>query len=121
MTQLTNYRGVNQPLMFREVLYQSIATADVDPLATAEASRTPAQKGMIDRGFCIRGNASGAYNLYGITWNAYYQNGKSLTGLTPVLLLATGASWELTPLIKVYAEDDGTYPTTCSAVNIGLL
>ena len=128
MAHLVDYRGVNQPLMVREVIYQSIASADVDPIATAPASRTSAQKGMIDRGFVIRGNESGAYNLYAITWNAYEQNNKALTtatggkaDLVPVLLFATGGVWELTPLIKVYAQDDGTYPTGCPNVNIGLL
>ena len=128
MARLTDHRGVSLPLLLTDIIYQSIATADVDPLATAAASRTKNQKAMVDRGFIIRGNAAGAYNLYAITWNAYEQNGKALTiaaggkaDLTPVLLYATGAEWELIPLIKVYAQNDATYPTGCATVNIGIL
>lgn len=128
MANLVDQRGVNQPLMFREVLAVNIATSDYDPLATAAASRTREQKGAIDRGFCVKGNASGNIVIYAITWNAYFQNGKALTiasggkeDLVPVALYTIGNVWEMTPLIKVYANDDGTYPSGCTLMNIGLL
>ena len=128
MTVLTTQRGVNQPLLFREVLAASIATADYDPIATAAASRTKDQKGAIDRGFCVRGNASGNVLIYAITHNAYIQNNKALTtasggkaDLIPVVFYAIGNVWELTPLIKVYANDDGTYPSGCTLINVGIL
>jgi len=128
MANLTDQRGVNQPLMFREIIQASIATTDYDPLAVAAASRTSAQKGAIDRGFCVRPNASGNVIVRAITWNAYLQNGKQLTiaaggkaDLVPTTLYAIGNVWEMIPLIKIYANDDGSYASGCTLVNIGLL
>lgn len=128
MAILTTQRGVNQPLMFRDIIAQSIATTDVDPIATTEASRTSRQKSMIDHGFCIRGNASGNVTIYGITWHSYNENGKFLTitaggkaDLAPIALYTVGNTWELVPLIKVYANNDNSYASGCTAVNIGIL
>lgn len=107
--------------MFREVLGKSIATADYSPTEIAAGSRTKDDKGAIDRGFCVRPSGSGPVTMYGITWNAYYQNGKSLTDLTPVPLYSIGSVWEMVPLIKVYAANDGTYPSGVNTVNVGVL
>ena len=126
MAHLVDQRGVNQPLMFREVLDASIATADYDPLATAAASRTKDQKAAVDRGVCVRGDTTGS--LYVITWNAYHQNRDALTiaaggkaDLTPVPLRSIANVWEMVPVIKVYAANDATYASASGNINIGIL
>jgi len=125
---ITNQSGHNIGFELEDVFAVSIESADYDPLAVAAASRTVKDKSAIDKGFFIRPSASGNVTMYGITHKQYRDNGNALTieaggtaDLVPEALYCVGNQWELVRLIKVYANDDDSYASGATTINVGLL
>jgi hypothetical protein len=121
---ITDNRGRSIPFFVGNYTYESIATADFDPITTLHDARhvhptemNTAELGRYSgRGFLVRPNATGLF--YGITWEQYVNNKKSLTGLTPQPFLAVANTWIECPYVKIYASNSGggfnTVATYCN-------
>lgn len=112
--------GRQVPFFIEEFTYESIATANFDPITllkdATDASLNASQVGhWVNNGFLVRPNADGL--LYGITWAQYRKNNKSLVGLTPQAFLGAANSWIECPYVKVYACNDATYKTIATYIN----
>jgi hypothetical protein len=116
MGVLIDSEGRNVPLFVVDYVYVSIATEDFSP--TEDASLSAEEIGLFEaKGFLVRPNADG--DMYGITLYRYKNNKNSLTGLTPKRYLGAQNQWIECRFIKVYASNNGTYPSTATAINYG--
>jgi hypothetical protein len=121
---LIDNRGRQIPFFVGTFTYESIATANFDPITTLHDALHVHPTTLNDSelgkytlgGFLVRPNADGLF--YGITWEAYIRNKKSLTGLTPQAFLGLASSWIEVPFIKVYASNDATYKTIATYINV---
>ncbi len=124
---LTNRNGREIPFFISDFTYESIATANFDPITSLHDGKNVHPVEMNDSrlgsyqkgGFLVRPNADGL--LYGITWQDYRNNHNSLTGLVPQAFLGAENSWIECPFVKVYASNDGTYPSTPTLINVALV
>ena len=124
---ITDNRGRQTPFFIESFSYEHIATADFDPitnLPTTLAGQTAAKIAdaigiYTQKGFLVRPNTTGL--LYGITWRQWIDNKKSLTGLIPQAFLGLANTWIECPYVKVYAANNGTYPTASSYCNVAPL
>jgi hypothetical protein len=121
---LIDNQGRQIPFFVGTFTYESIATADFDPITTLHDARhvhpvemNDSEVGKYSRGgFLVRPNDDGL--LYGITWEDYIRNHKSLTGLTPQAFLGAVDAWIECPFVKVYACNDATYKTVATYINV---
>jgi hypothetical protein len=135
MTRLLTRTGSSLPLWFEDILaYSSIATADVDPIATYQASAKATSdlstmNEYVAHGFGVKNATDSSGYIYAITFSqfeSYLKQNRgilpaswSLTGITPRQIDLAGHEWCVTPIIKVFKDNDGTYPSTITTVNIG--
>lgn len=120
MAGVTGARGLAPSFWFDEIYDRSIATADYYPGCATDVTATwsDARIGDFWRGFYVRPDTDGA--LYVITLRQYEDNKNRVTSLVPVKLFATANQWELIPVVKVFAKNDGTYPSAASNINIAI-
>jgi hypothetical protein len=116
-------RGRNVPFFVENFTLENITNDDFDPITTltdsahAPGTLTASQVGQYTQGgFLVRPNADGY--VYGITWRQWIDNGKSLTGLAPQGFLGLASTWVEVPYVKIYAADDGAYPTDATSINV---
>ena len=115
--------GTLFPEFADDIETQSITSADFSPIE--DASLTASEIGRYtDKGFLVRALADG--NAYVITLRQYKNNNNSLTGLVPHGVIPMSANtWLECRVVKVYADDDATYPSTIGDasgyVNIGII
>lgn len=102
--------GTSFPEFIDDIEVKDMTSTDFSPLE--DPSLTASEIGRYtDKGFLVRAGADG--NAYVITWRQYVNNDKSLTGLIPRGPIPMSANqWLETRIIKVYAKEDGTYPST---------
>lgn len=123
-------RGV--PFFFSDYGYATIAAANFDPLTTAVDWRGALNDSQYDyyvkNGFLARPWTNGAF--YAITWAQLEDAMGRAHGLTRVQVLATlvpqeflavGGTWVECLLVKVFANDDATYATASTEINIGII
>lgn len=112
------------PLWFDDIEAVSIASADFNPITDLGA--VPATEHQVGRyirnGFGVRNGSETAAFIRAITLAQYRANNKSLVGIVPRTIYLNGGDWCLTPVVKVFAANSGTYPSTgMTNVNIGLI
>lgn len=129
--------GAATPFFVEDIIaYQSIATTDYSPIATYQASakaQTDAQTlwKQIKNGFLVKNATDSAGYIYAITWSqfeTYRRQHKgtteaswSLAGFTPQRIDLGAGEWVATPLVKVYANNTGSYNSTVTAINVGTI
>jgi len=118
MTKFKN--GAQMPLYFEDIDYVSVATANYSPSENESLSAALKAKYM-QSGFIVMNCTSDLAYVYAITWEQYRANKNSLTGLEPKQLYAASGDVVYTPLVKVYAGNDATYPSTMTMLNIGII
>ena len=123
---LTSRRGREIPFFVSDFTYEDIRTANFDPITTERDGRNVATDMNASRlgeykkgGFIVRPDTDGV--IYMITLDGYLKNKSSLTGLTPQAFLGAANSWIECPVVKVYAKNDGTYPSTSDYINVALV
>lgn len=123
---LNNRRGREISFFVDDFTYEDIRTANFDPITTLRDGKNVATDMNDSRlgtyktgGFLVRPDTDGA--LYGITLDSYLKNKSSLTGLTPQKFLGLASTWIECPFVKIYALNDGTYPSTSSYINVALI
>jgi hypothetical protein len=114
-------RGRQIPFFITSFTYEYIASVNFDPITNATdtygTALNTSQVGKYSRnGFLVRPNTDGL--LYGITFDQYERNKKSLTGLTPQGFLGLANTWIECPFVKVYSNADGSYASTSTYCNI---
>lgn len=133
--RLLTRTGSSLPLWFEDIpVYQSIATADYDPIATYQASLMDSSdltlmNSLVAHGFGVKNATEDAGYIYAITLNQYLDylsENKGieavdidLSGIVPRQIQLMGGEWCVTPIVKVFADDDVTYASTVVTVNIG--
>lgn len=117
---ITGSKGNAPSFWHTETYERSIATAAYYPGCALDVTAAWSSARINDfwNGFFVRPNADGA--LYVITLSQYEDNKKSLTGLVPVKLYGKDSIWEYQPVVKVYAANDGTYPSIATSINIAI-
>jgi hypothetical protein len=131
--RLTLRNGGSSYVWFEDIEYASIATANFDPLAVYQASPTDATLSHmwthLKSGFGIKNATEDAGYVYAITWSQFMDYVDSNRGILPAswtyaaivprrLDLAAG-EWAVTPIAKVFADNDGSYASSITALNIG--
>ena len=120
---LIDNRGRQIPFFVNSFTYEHIATANFDPITLGtDVTGTLNDSGIgkySRNGFLVRPDTDGA--LYGITYDQYIRNHKSLSGLTPQKFLGLANTWIECPFVKVYAANDGTYPSASAYINVAPL
>lgn len=110
--------GTAVPFLVDDIEYHAIATEDFSP--SEDASLTASEIGKyMDKGFLVWPHADG--NLYGITWRQYIANNESVTGLIPQLITVSANGWVECRFVKVLAANDGSYPSTCGPITVGII
>lgn len=120
---LTDNRGRQIPFFVENFTLENITNDDFDPITLKTDSAHPgvdlndSQIGSYTQGgFLVRPNADGY--VYGITWRQWLDNGKSLVGLAPQGFLGLASTWVEVPYVKIFASDDGAYPTVATSINV---
>jgi hypothetical protein len=113
------FKGKPYPLWFDHIISTSLAAADFDPIA-----QFPAGSKLLghytSNGFGLKNATETAGFIRAITLYQYEMNNKSLTGIIPTTINLNGGDWALTPLIKVFAANHATYPSTgMTTINVG--
>jgi len=138
MAVLLTNTGSPLPLWFQDIIsYSSIATTDLDPIATYKASAKATSdlslmNQYVAHGFGVK-NATdtGAY-IFAITlaqYKSYVSQNRGilpasyvLTGITPRQIHLAAGEWCLTPIVKVFAGNaGGGFASTVGTVNIGII
>ena len=133
--RLLTRTGSSLSLWFEDILaYSSIATANVDPIAVYQAgsmatSDLSLMNEYVAHGFGVKNATDTAGYIYAITFSQFESYLKQNRGILPVNYVLTGivprqihlaaGEWCVTPIVKVFKDNDGTYPSTITTVNIG--
>jgi hypothetical protein len=101
---LIDNRGRQIPFFVNSFSYEHIAAADFDPITNATDTYGNAMNaskvGTYSKGgFLVRPDTDGLF--YGIQFDQYLRNHKSLVGLTAVPFLGLANTWIECPMIKV--------------------
>lgn len=109
------------PLWFDDIEAASIAAADFDPITTLDVPATEHEIGRYSRnGFGVKNGTETAAFIRAVTLAQYRANHNSLTGVVPRTIYLNGGDWCLTPVVKVFAANDATYPSTgMTNINVG--
>jgi hypothetical protein len=126
MTLVTR-RGAEIPFFIEDFTYEDIQTVAFDPITLLHDARHVHPTVLNDsdlgaytkHGFLVRPDTDGV--IYGITWRQYKDNLKSLSGLVPQAYLASANTWIECPFVKIFAHNDGTYPSGSHYINVGQL
>jgi hypothetical protein len=135
MTRLLTRTGSSLPLWFEDILaYSSIATANVDPIATYQASSMATSdlstmNEYVAHGFGVKNATDNSGYIYAITFSqfeSYLKQNRgilpaswSLSGIVPRQIHLAAGEWCVTPIVKVFKDNDNTYASTVVTVNIG--
>jgi len=111
--------------------YGSIALANFSPIEDQPAVFTATQEEVYTKNGFLAMNATDNSGLvYVITWNEFQihraQTNHALVAdlavlalCTPVAIYLASGDWTMTPIVKVFADNDQTYPSTVVTLNIG--
>lgn len=133
--RLTTRDGFTAPLWLEDyIAYLSIATTAYDPIATYQASaKTEANLATMNAavlgGFMVQNITDTAGYIYAITlaqFKAYQKANKGLTpatwdlsGIVPRKIQIDSYDWAYTPLVKVFADNHGSYASTVTSIQVG--
>jgi len=133
--RLLTHGGGEYPLWFNNITdYASIAVADFSPVATylagaATSVRLSACNVYIKHGFAVKNATENAGYIWAITWTDYQgylatnkENPLVITSITPRQIYLLAGEWCLTPVIKVFAGNDGSgHASTVATINVGTI
>jgi hypothetical protein len=127
--------GFSLPLWLDDYLaFQSIATTAYDPIATYQASsKTTYDEATMNiairGGFAVQNATDTAGFIWAVTlrqFEDYLKTHKdtlpsawSLAAIVPRKIYLAGSDWAFAPLIKVYAGNHGTYPSSVTTIVVG--
>jgi len=118
--------GGQYPFWFENLEYHDLTTGDFDPAVTYAAAAVQHHLGTyLNNGFGVKNATTNIGHIYAITWHQYEANDHTFldihTGLAlvPIRIDLDGYDWCLTPIVKVLATTDQTYPSTVTAITIG--
>ena len=126
--------GARVPFFSSDIThYHALATTDFSPIEDAGGTFSATQTDVfIKNGFIVFNATDTAGLVYVVTWEEFQthrqQSNKSLVTDTAVLALCTpvavyvpSGSAAFTPVVKVFADNDGTYTSTVTHINIGTI
>lgn len=132
---LLDNTGRQIPFWFEDILnYASIATTDFDPIATYQAgSMASADLSKLNMyvkgGFGVKNATDNSGYIYAVTWaqfQTYLNQNKgvlpaswTLAGIVPRQIFLAAGEWCVTPIVKVFKDNDGTYASTVVTINTG--
>jgi len=133
---LTNRNGREIPFFVADYTREDIRTANFDPITTLRDGRNVATDMNASRlgtyeaaGFLVRPDTAGV--LYCITWDqykralhagqTYAQRLVVLAALVPQPFIGAAGAWVECAVVKVFAKNDGTYPSASDYINVGLI
>ena len=135
MSRILNRNGAEVPFWFDCITdYASIATSAFDPIATYQGGAQTAallstMNMYVANGFGVKNATDNSGYIYAITWcqyNDYKIKNQAITpatinlaGITPRQIHLSAGEWCVTPIVKVFADNDGTYPSTVTTINVG--
>jgi hypothetical protein len=124
--------GARTPFFATDIThYVSIATADFSPIEDQPAALTATQEELYTKsGFIVSNATDNSGVVYVITWNEFQihrtQSNRALvTDLqvlalcTPIRIYLASGDWTMTPIVKVYADNNQTTPSTVVTINVG--
>ena len=130
----TQRTGARTPFFCDDIThYVSVAAADFSPIEDQPAAFTATQEDIyIKNGFLAMNATATAGLLYCITWQEFQlhrlrsnrdlvTNTQVLALCTPVAIYVSECNWTMTPIVKIFAGTNQTYPTTVVTVNIGTI
>jgi hypothetical protein len=132
---LLDNTGRQIPFWFEDILdYASIATTDFDPIATyVGGSKATSDLSKLNKyikgGFGVKNATDNSGYIYAVTW-AQFQDyistnrgvvpaNYTLAGIVPRQIFLASGEWCLTPIVKVFKDNDGTYASTVATINTG--
>ncbi len=123
--------GARMPFLGTDIThYVDLAASDFSPIENQPAALTDTQEDVyIKNGFIAENATDTAGLLYVVTWNefqihrqrsnrALVTNTQVLALCTPIQVYVASGSYCMTPLVKVYATTDQSYPSVVTKVNI---
>ena len=124
MGRILTRNGAEYPFWGEHMEYHAIGVADFDPTndVTIIARDKP---NYLKNGFMVKNASTNIGHIFAITFHQYEANQRQLvnwiTGvaLVPVRIDLDGYDWVLTPLVKVFAGNDATYPSTVMYITVG--
>jgi hypothetical protein len=135
MARVLNRQGASIPFWFEDILnYVSIATANFDPIATYQASAKTTlllstMNEYVANGFGVKNATDNSGYIYAVTWSQYDNYLRTHASITPATIDLSaivprqihliGGEWCVTPIVKVFAGNDGTYASTVVTINVG--
>lgn len=132
--RLTLRNGGASYVWFEDITdYVSIATANFHPLGVYQATPTAATLSHmythLKNGFGVKNATDNSGYIYAVTWSQYDAYVKANRGIAetawdignivPRQIHLLAGEWCVTPIAKVYADNDATYPSTVATINIG--
>ena len=126
--------GARTPFFATDIThYHDLTAGDFDPIGDTPDTLSDTQEDVfIHNGFLVKNATDDAGLVYVVTWNEFEvhrtQSNMSLVTYFQVLALCTpiavylpSGGWCETPVVKVYATSDQTYPSTVEIINIGTI
>ena len=129
----TQRTGARTPFFCDDIThYVSVAAADFSPIENVPAGTLVREDTYIKNGFLAMNATATAGLLYCITWQEFQlhrlrsnrnlvTNTQVLALCTPVAIYVSECNWTMTPIVKIFAGTNQTYPTTVVTVNIGTI
>jgi hypothetical protein len=134
--RLLTRSGSSLSLWLEHIYLSTIASAAIDPFAVYDASSKGASDAsllgkFIDSGFSIENHSATQGDFYAITWSQYQDylalnkekpyDLTALAAITPAHIGLGPHEWCITPLVKIYAANSGTYVPTAglAVINVG--
>jgi hypothetical protein len=124
--------GARTPFFASDIiLYQNLALSNVSPIENQPAVYSDSEEDMfIKNGFLIANATDTAGLAYVVTWEqfqivrtrqnrALVTNAQVLALCVPIAVYLASGDWCMTPIVKVFATTNQTYPTTVAYVNVG--
>ena len=134
MTMLTLRGGGRFPFWFEDITdYVSIAAANFHPIGVYQATPTSATLSHmythVKNGFGVKNATDNNGYIYAVTWSQFQDYIKAnrrlaetawdIGSIIPRQIHLAAGEWCVTPIVKVYADNDATYPSTVVTINIG--
>jgi len=126
--------GARTPFFATDIThYVSIALANFSPIEDQPAVFTATQEEIYTKNGFLAMNATDNSGLvYVITWNEFQihraQTNHALVAdlavlalCTPVAIYLASGDWTMTPIVKVFAGNNQTYPSTVVTINVGTI
>ena len=128
--------GARTPFFATDIVdYHNMAThySPIDDLpAIPTLAELSAYEVFLKSGFLAANATDTAGLIYVVTWNEFQTHRQQsninlvtdvqvLALCAPVAIYLASGDWTMTPIVKIFATDNQTYPTVVTYVNIGTI